>query len=555
MNIYFSGIGGVGIGPLAEIAQDAGYQVQGSDMNESPLTKKLQERGVAISIGQDGSFLQTCHDTQPIDWFVHTSALPENHPELILARQLGIKTAKRDELIAHIVSEKNLKLIAVAGTHGKTTVTGMLVWSFQQLGIPVSYSVGTTLSFGASGKFDPKSEYFIYECDEFDRNFLHFSPYLSLITSLDYDHPDTYPTKSDYISAFRQFIAGSRTTIMWHSDNADVQATAENGWILGDNEVLDIHLAGAHNRRNTTLVAKALENLSLSSTENAKLVLEAFPGTHRRFEKLATNLYSDYGHHPVEIAATLQLARELSDHVVLVYQPHQNVRQHEIRADYTNCFEQAESIYWLPTYLSREDPNLPILSPEELSEHVTNKSDVHVTMLGDNLWNTIQKARDEGKLVLVMGAGTIDAWTRQQLQTLTIVNILVSDKTGKLIMQKRDDKPGISNPGMITGFGGHVDPEDISLRAAAARELHEETNVSFSSEKLRYFHTYHKTPEIHGEDSYVTYYTLDSMDTADLEIYEGQGFALLDPQSDLSAVNLSPLVRQAIADYRKHHGD
>ncbi len=557
MNIYFSGIGGVGIGPLAEIAQDAGYRIEGSDAKESPLTRKLKARGVAVSIGQDGTFLQACHDEQPIDWFIHTSALPLDHPELVLARTLGIKTAKRDELIAHIVSEKNLKLIAIAGTHGKTTTTGMLVWALLRLHIPVSYSVGTTLSFGSSGKFDPASEYFVYECDEFDRNFLHFSPYLSLITSIGYDHSDTYLTQTDYTAAFRQFITQSQHAILWHADNtSDIGATAEKNWVLGDDETnTNIHLAGAHNRRNATLVEKALEYLKIEKLEEVITVLNAFPGTNRRFEKLASSLYSDYGHHPTEIAATLQLAREISDHVVLVYQPHQNIRQHEIRSLYTSCFELAEEIYWLPTYLSREDPNLSILSPQELFSHVTNKQYVHEAQLDDNLWNTIQHARDDGKLVLIMGAGSIDGWVREQLAMLTVVNILVSDVDSNLVMQKRDNKPGISNPGMVTGFGGHVDPEDTTLRAAAARELHEETNLLFAPEELHYFKTYHKTPELHGENSYVTYYTLSGVDTTNLEVYEGQGFELLHPHDDLTKVFLSPLVRQVIAEYRNHRGN
>lgn len=415
MNIFFSGIGGVGIGPLAEIAFDAGYRVQGSDANESPMTEKLQKRGVAVNIGQDGSFLQEAHDEQPIDWFVYTSALPPDHPELVLARSLGIKTAKRDELLAHVIEEKNLKLIAIAGTHGKTTTTGMMVWTFLQLGLPVSYSVGSTLSFGPSGRFDPDSEYFVYECDEFDRNFLHFHPHLSLVTSLDYDHPDTYPAKTDYTAAFRQFISQSHHTIMWFGDNADVHATAGSGWILNENETIDIRLPGAHNRRNATLVAKAAEYLGLGSRERVIDMLQKFPGTDRRFERLAYNLYSDYGHHPVEIAATLQLARELSDHVVLVYQPHQNIRQHEIRSQYTDCFEQAEEIYWLPTYLSREDPKLPVLTPEELTDNITNNSAVHFADLDDKLWKSIENARQNGKLVLCMGAGTIDGWVRSRL--------------------------------------------------------------------------------------------------------------------------------------------
>jgi UDP-N-acetylmuramate--alanine ligase len=411
MNIYFSGIGGVGIGPLAEIAHDAGYQVQGSDQHESLMTRELRERGVAISLSQDGSFLQERHQLEPIDWFVYTAALPETHPELVRARELGIRTAKRDELLAHIIADKQLKLIAVAGTHGKTTTTGMMVWTLQQLGIPVSYSIGTTISFGPSGKFDPTSEYFVYECDEFDRNFLHFQPYLSLVTSIDYDHPDTYPTESDYLAAFGQFVSQSQHTIMWdHDETFNLASSA--AWLLQDTDVADIALAGSHNRRNATLVLKALEYLDLS-TESSNLA--SFPGTNRRFEKLSDNLYSDYGHHPVEIAATLQMARELSDHVILIYQPHQNVRQHEIRDQYTDQFELAETTYWLPTYLSREDPNLEILTPEQLTTRLTNRNHVHVADLNDDLWATIEKARQDGKLVLCMGAGSIDSWLREQL--------------------------------------------------------------------------------------------------------------------------------------------
>lgn len=415
MNIYFSGIGGVGIGPLAEIAYDAGYSIQGSDATEGLLTRELRGRGINIALGQDGDFLLACHNQMPIDWFVHTAALPDDHAELVLARQLGIKTAKRDELLAQIIKEKDLQLIAVAGTHGKTTTTGMMVWAMQQLGMPVSYSVGTTISFGPSGRYVPDSKYFVYECDEFDRNFLHFTPHLSLITSIDYDHPDTYPTETSYLAAFHEFISQSDMTIMWKADGDHVHSTEHNGWILGDDEVMDIRLPGEHNRRNATLVAKAVEYLQAGDHDKAITALQSFPGTDRRFERLDDNLYSDYGHHPVEIAATLQLAREISDNVVLVYQPHQNVRQHEIKDQYTSQFELAETVHWLPTYLSREDPDLPILTPYELTQSITNRGVIYSANLDNDLWNTIQAARQEGKLVLCMGAGSIDSWLRQRL--------------------------------------------------------------------------------------------------------------------------------------------
>lgn len=413
MNIYFSGLGGVGIGPLAEIAHDAGHAVVGSDLAESLVTDELRALGVSVNIGQDGSFLRACHTATPIDWFVYTAALPDDHPELVLARELGIRTSKRDEFLAYIIQEKDLKLIAISGTHGKTTTTGMMVWLMQQIGIPVSYSVGTTLPFGPSGKFDPKSEYFVYECDEYDRNFLNFQPYIALITSVDYDHPDTYPQEAEYTEAFRQFINQSGHTIMWREDADYVKADESKAWVL--NETMQLPLAGEHNRRNGTLITKAAEYLGFGSDSTVNAALGQFPGTDRRFEKLAENLYTDYGHHPKEIAATLQLARELSDHVVLVYQPHQNRRQHRVRHIYHDQFELADQVYWLPTYLSREDPDQPVLTPEELSKNVTNRENIHFAALDSTLWGAIQQARNDGKLVLCMGAGTIDKWVREQL--------------------------------------------------------------------------------------------------------------------------------------------
>lgn len=411
MNIYVSGIGGVGLGPLAEIALDAGHAVVGSDMQPSPTSLALERRGVTVSYNQDGSFLREANSKASIDWFVHTAALPVDHPELQTARELGIKISKRDELLGQLIEATDMKLVAIAGTHGKTTTTAMVVWALKNFGIPVSYSVGAGLPFAPSGHYEAGSEFFVYECDEFDRNFLHFSPYLSLITSIDYDHPDTYPSEADYLEAFHDFGTKSRQLITWSDQHEELFLDHSDAWIL--HETLPVELPGLHNRRNATLAAKGIEKLGLGG--DALAVLAQFPGTSRRFEKLATNLYSDYGHHPAEIAATLQMARELSDHVVLVYQPHQNIRQHQIREQYTNCFELAEEVYWLPTYLSREDPELPVLTPSELTSSITNRSAVHVANFDEDLWEKIGRARDAGKLVLCMGAGSIDGWLRSHL--------------------------------------------------------------------------------------------------------------------------------------------
>ncbi|MFZ2494364.1 MAG: Mur ligase domain-containing protein [Candidatus Saccharimonadales bacterium] len=423
MRIYLSGIGGVGIGPLAEIARDAGYDVAGSDANESAMTKQLLGSGVSVYIGQDGSQIATHHENTSIDWFVYTSALPQDHAELQFAREHHIRTSKRDEFLAEFIKEKNLKLIAIAGTHGKTTTTGLFVYAMKQLGIPLSYSVGTTLSWASSGAYDSASDYFIYECDEYDRNFLHFEPYVSIITALDYDHVDTYTTTADYKNAFSQFIQQSDFSVLWEKDLRYLHQELDANYESYD-ELMDlssITLAGDHVRHNAFLVQKVLEKLVDEKEEGRRKkeiihAINSFPGTGRRFEKLADTLYSDYGHHPVEIAATLQMARELSDYVVLVYQPHQNIRQHEVRDQYTDeVFTNANEIYWLPTYLSREDPSLETLTPQQLSAHLSNKKSVHFDDMNDTLWADIQHHRDAGHLVLIMGAGSIDGWVRQQL--------------------------------------------------------------------------------------------------------------------------------------------
>lgn len=545
MNIYFSGIGGVGLGPLAEIARDAGYDVCGSDPKESLMTKQMGDQGVQISTDQTGAFLRDIHAAHPIDWFVYTSALPADHPELLLAKQLGIKATKRDELLAHIIAEKNLKLIAVAGTHGKTTTTSLLVWTLQQLGIPVSYSIGTTIPFGPSGKFDPASEYFVYECDEYDRNFLQFQPYLSIIPSLTYDHPDTYPTKDSYMAAFHQFLQQSEGSIIWQRE-AQQLGDVPNSWVLQDSDKATLTLHGEHIRQNASLVIKALERLGING--DSVDAINHFPGVDRRFEQLAPNLYTDYAVHPFEIAATLAMARELNDDVVLVYQPHQNVRQHEVKDHYTtDTFKDAADVYWLPTYLTREDPNLATLTAKDLTKNITGR-DIHFAELDTTLWADIQRARDRGALVLVMGAGTIDGWVRTQLNVRHYGNVILVDPAGHLVLQQRDDKPGIANPGGIDIFGGSAEPSDTSLIQTAARELHEETNASFTIDDLKYFRLYHYPADSESDEAYIAYYGLDAINTAALEVYEGQGYVTVSPD-DIDAHNLPPFVRTVITDF------
>ena len=403
MNVYFSGISGTGIGPLAELAQDAGYSVFGSDLAPGAISAALEERKINVSYGeQSGDFLQKVIEENGIDWFVYTSALPEDNAELKLARESGIKCTKRDEFLADLVDRKGLKMIAVAGTHGKTTTTAMIIWALKQLGIPASYLVGTTLSWDDSGKYKPESQYFIYEADEYDRNFLMYHPYISAITCIDYDHPDIYPTVEDYRNAFDQFMSQSKIV---------VKDTTVNSRII---------LVGGLRRQDASIALEVIERIA-PELDFQKIidVLNDFPGAGRRFERIVHGVFSDYAHHPNEIASTVKMAIELKERdnyagLAVIYQPHQNTRQYEVRSGYKNAFVGADKIFWLPTYLTRENPDLAVLSPEELIEETVTQNQTEVVDLDDSLAETIHQLHDQNWLIILMTAGPADGWLRKQ---------------------------------------------------------------------------------------------------------------------------------------------
>ncbi|MFO0882141.1 MAG: Mur ligase domain-containing protein [Candidatus Saccharimonadales bacterium] len=422
MHIYFSGIGGTGIGPLALIAHQAGYTVSGSDKQTSQYTHYLEKHGIALHIGQTEDQINAVHEQQPIDWLVYSSALPlENpqHPELVFAQDHGIHTSKRDECLNKILADKGLHMIAAAGTHGKTTTTAMLIWLFLQQHVPLSYSVGAKISFGDMGLYDPSSTFFAYECDEFDKNFLQFNPEISIISSVDWDHHEIYPTREAYIEAFRQFINQSSYTYLYKHDAEYLGVVDQsNVAVIDDNDTLldSITLAGTHNRRNARLVVAAVARALHMDETMLVQVISSFPGVSRRFEQIVPRLYSDYAHTPEEIAATLQLAGELSDNVVVVYEPLTDRRQHYMKDAYRTIFEQAEAVYWLPSYLAREDSTQQILTPDELVANLSEATHASVAQKDDKLKEVISSALEAGKTVLCLaggGGGSLDEWVRQ----------------------------------------------------------------------------------------------------------------------------------------------
>lgn len=406
MKVYISGISGTAMGALALFMKQAGFQVCGSDMRPGAITPALTKAGIEVFIGeQDGKFLKEKFDAGEVEWFLYTSALREDHKELVLAKKLGLKVTKRDEMINLFIEKTGLKMVGVAGTHGKSTTTAMIIWACLKLGLPISWLEGTTLGFAPAGNFDRNSKFLIYEADEFDRNFLHFHPWLAVITVVDYDHKEIYPTKENYDAAFDQFRRQSENVI-------------EN---VGKEGLFS--LAGKVRKIDAALALEAVKKICVEenkefSEEEIVEILNQFPGAGRRFEKVGKNVYSDYAHLPEEIKATMDIAKEEVERLglkglVVLYEPLQNRRQYNIRDQYGDCFLQANKLFWLPSFLLREDPGQRVIPPAELIEYMNNKEIAEPAEMNEELARKVKKYVDENYLILLMSGGDADVWLRK----------------------------------------------------------------------------------------------------------------------------------------------
>lgn len=351
MFIYFAGIGSTKIAPIAEIAFDAGYKVHGSEIDSSVSVNRLISRGIEVDIGyQNGNFLEKVHLDHPIDYFVINESIDENNLEVLRAKKLNIKIIQKEELLLKLIKEKNLKLIAVGGSHGKTTVTAMLIWVFKTLRVPISYSIQEQIKYGPSGSYDRKSQYFIYECDEFNKNFLLFKPFMTLIASVDYNHPETYHNEKNYREAIKTFAKQSKKVLAWEDEHSDIYQGLDNIKLLSEDDIdTNINLISPKGQRNASLVKASLSAIEI--TEGVVDALNKFPGLSGRFEKLAEGYYIDCGRSPAEIEAVLEAASTINPNIAVVYQPYSNLLQKYYIEKYTDHLKLKKNI--LATYRSR----------------------------------------------------------------------------------------------------------------------------------------------------------------------------------------------------------
>jgi len=428
MHIYFSGIGGAGIGPLAEIAKQAGYNVSGSDKQNSSYIAALKKSGITnIVLDQSYSTIAKIHQQQPIDWIVYTSALTIEQPdaqELKFAQDHHIKTSKRDELINQIIKDHQLSLIGVAGTHGKTTTTAMIVWLAKKHQVPISYLLPAKTSFGEMGSYLKNSQFFVIEADEFDRNFLYYNPWLSVITGVSWDHHEIFPTRENYQQAFNEFIGQSQQTLIWDKDASYLGFKANSDKLAiqdTNNPRIDsITLKGRYNRLDGWLALQTALRICDAPINQLINSLNHFPGLSRRMEQLIPNLFSDYAHTPEKIrgvmSVALETARDTNQSIIVVYEPLTDRRQHYMINDYKDCFKGAAQVYWLPSYLAREDPTQRILPPAELIAHLSDPTIAQPANKDEGLKRTIDAHLHKGDMVVCIaggGGGSLDDWLRE----------------------------------------------------------------------------------------------------------------------------------------------
>ncbi len=430
MHIFFSGIGGTGIGPLAIIAKQAGYEVSGSDKQSSQYIDYLKKQGINdIYIGQTKEAIVAEHRKSPIDWYVFSSAIEKenpNHPELQFVMENNIKNSKRDALLTHIIKDKQLKLLAIAGTHGKTTTTAMTIYLMKALELPISYSVGAKISFGDMGRYDPLSEYFVLECDEFDNNFLSFTPYNAMICGIGYDHHEIYPTEDSYQNAFREFISRGAWKTMWSVDFKKLRLETDATYIIMDEnnpEINKLTLVGEVNRKDAWLAIASVQQITKLPTEQLIAIMNKFPGVSRRMEKIKDNIYSDYAHTPEKIQGAIQIGLETANNMgkklVVVYEPLTNRRMHHTKELHRDIFNGVSKLYWVPSYLAREDPEQTILTPTDLIGFLNPDMQaiaVSAELNGD-LKKVIKSHNKQGDLVLCLSGGggnSLDEWLRKQ---------------------------------------------------------------------------------------------------------------------------------------------
>lgn len=413
--IHMIGVGGIGMSGLARLFLHEGKEVSGSDRVPSEITDALETEGVKFFASQSA---ENINSLLGLELVVYTEAMKKDHPEMLAAQALNIPILNYFEALALVANQ--YYLIAVAGTHGKTTTTAMLIDVFEEAGLDPTAIVGSLRSKTGSNFRAGKSKYFIVEACEYKRDFLHLEPDILVITNIEAEHLDYYKDLDDVQAAFREFAMkvreGGVVVAQLTDSNVSPVLNGLNVEVVDYKSHLDLLLPlkvpGLHNRLNGAAVLAVADQVGISS-QDAKEALSNFAGTWRRFEykglQNGAPVYDDYGHHPTELLATMNGARELfpNKKLIVVFQPHLYSRTAELFDDFVLVLSKADKVIVTHVYDAR-DTGKQGVTGETLAEAVKQKnSDTMYIESFDDIVSELKASVTSGDVVLVMGAGDV----------------------------------------------------------------------------------------------------------------------------------------------------
>jgi UDP-N-acetylmuramate--alanine ligase len=441
MHYHLIGIGGTGLSAIARILFERGNKVSGSDLQLSPLAQELIKLGVHVDIGHDA------RNIKGADLIIRSSAIPDSNPEIIAALEAKIPLLKRREFLTELTADS--KVIAVAGTHGKTTTTSMIAWCLSEMGMDPSYVIGGTVKNLTNNAHSGKGEYFVIEADEYDRMFLGLNPDVLAITNIEYDHPDCFPTEEEYFEAFFKLSGkvkaeGTLIVCIDHPGNASLlekikrkQKVITYGTLSDSNYKIEnvvhkpgsgiafdllflelktkmpttyrikLSIPGIHNALNAVAVISVLNTIELP-LQKAINALENFKGAGRRFDLIGApndiTIIDDYAHHPTEIQATISAARNQYpiNTIWTVWQPHTFSRTKELFSDFITSFEKSDHVIVTEIFASREKKDT--FSSERVVESM-NHPDVKFIAQLENVTTYLKNNLKSGDVLLVLSAG------------------------------------------------------------------------------------------------------------------------------------------------------
>jgi UDP-N-acetylmuramate--alanine ligase len=448
--IYFIGIGGAGMGGIAEVLLNEGYRLSGSDIAENVVTTRLKRLGATVYIGHSAEQIQGA------DVVVVSTAIDADNPEVVAAKELRIPIVRRAEMLAELMRYRHG--VAVAGTHGKTTTTSLIASVYAQADRDPTFVIGGLLNSAGTNARLGKSRYLIAEADESDASFLHLQPMVSVVTNIEADHMDTYEgdfekLKSTFIDflhnlpfygvavaciddpVVRELLPRIARKVVTYgfSDDADVQALnfVQQGYSSSftvrrhgmDDLELTVNLPGQHNVLNALAAIAVATEDEIEDVAIVKALAE-FQGIGRRFQQLGhfaidsgdVMLVDDYGHHPSEVAATIKAARSgwPEKRLVMIYQPHRYSRTRDLYDDFVEVLAQVDCLLLLDVYAAGEIP-VPGADSRALCRSIRLRGQLDPIFVADpeQLPSILASVLQGGDLLLTQGAGNIGAISRQ----------------------------------------------------------------------------------------------------------------------------------------------